>query len=197
MFSLNPALNAIKLEDSTDLLSRVQQGDAEAFCDLCRVYDGRLLRQAMALCQDASLAEDLAQETLIAAWKSIRRYNGRCRFFTWLCSIMLHRYRKLLRRKRPAALTKETEDSLLNVADAAASPATLNEMKEQAAFLQKCLDNLPHKQRQIVYLRFYVENSLEEIALAVGCSVGTVKSRLFKALENLRKMRALKTLNVE
>ena len=62
-------------------------------------------------------------------------------------------------------------------------------------WLQRCLDHLPHKQRQVVYLRFYLENSLEEIAAAVRCSVGTVKSRLFNGLENLRRMRRLRQLD--
>ena len=52
---------------------------------------------------------------------------------------------------------------------------------EQAALVRKCLDALPAKHQQVIYLRFYVDDSLEGIAAALGCSVGTVKSRLFHA----------------
>ena len=55
----------------------------------------------------------------------------------------------------------------------------------------RCIQTLPARHQQVIYLRFYVDNSLESIAAALGCSVGTVKSRLFHALEKLRKMNAL------
>lgn len=182
----------VELSYSPDVLARAQARDADAFCDLCRPYEDRLFRQAVALCRDETLAEDLVQETLIEAWKSLHRFNGRCRLFTWFCSIMLHRYQKMIRRKRPLAVNDET---LHAVADIQPTPAVKTELIDRDLWLQSCLDSLPHKQRQVVYLRFYVENSLEEIAAAVRCSVGTVKSRLFNGLENLRKMRRLRQLD--
>src|SRR5215467_1933475 len=87
--------------DSQVLLEQARRGDPEAFCELCRLHETRLLRQAASLCGNPILAEDLAQDTLIEAWKSLSRYNGRCRFFTWLCAILLNRYRNFLRQKRP------------------------------------------------------------------------------------------------
>ena len=192
MQSLNPALNDIGLSYEPDVLARAQAHDPEAFCELCRPYEDRLFRQALALCGEDTMAEDLAQETLLQAWKSLRRFNGRCRLFTWFCSIMLHRYQKLIRRKRTVLVSDEALDAL---ADQRPSPAATSESKERAALLQRHLDALPHKQRQVLYLRFYVDHSLEEIAAALACSVGTVKSRLFHGLENLRKMRGLKHLD--
>jgi RNA polymerase sigma-70 factor, ECF subfamily len=190
--SLNLTLTDIASNHSPDLLARAQARDADAFCDLCRPYEDRLFRQAVALCRDETLAEDLVQETLIEAWKSLRRFNGRCRLFTWFCSIMLHRYKKILRRKRPVA----SVDELATVDDEQPSPAMTSESNDRARFLQQHLDHLPHKQRQVIYLRFYVDNSLEEIAAALDCSLGTIKSRLFNALENLREMRAIQNLNL-
>src|SRR5690349_5032235 len=86
--------------DTGSILEQARAGDAEAFGELCHFYETRLLQQAMALCGNISLAEDLAQDTLVEAWKSLLRYNGRCRFFTWLCAILLNRYRNTLREKR-------------------------------------------------------------------------------------------------
>jgi RNA polymerase sigma-70 factor (ECF subfamily) len=183
----------VELSHSPDVLARAQARDADAFCDLCRPYEDRLFRQAVALCRDETLAEDLVQETLIEAWKSLRRFNGRCRLFTWFCSIMLHRYQKVIRRKGPMSVNEETFHGL---ADDRPTPAANTEAMDRGIWLQSCLDHLPHKQRQVVYLRFYVEHSLEEIAAAVRCSVGTVKSRLFNGLENLRKMRRLRQLDL-
>jgi len=196
--------------DSSDLLARAQAGDAESFCALCRVHETRLLRQALQLCGDAMLAEDLAQETLFAAWKSIGRFDERCQFFTWLCAILLNRYRNVLRltlrQKRPvtfSALADSETDSaqrrLENVADTNPSPAQLAEQAEQTAFVRRCLERLPTKQREVVYLRFYVNDSLEGIAAALNCSTGTVKSRLYHALEKLRRMKSIRpeTQNAE
>jgi RNA polymerase sigma-70 factor (ECF subfamily) len=190
--SLNPALSDIGLSYEPDVLARAQARDSDAFCELCRPYEDRLFRQALALCGDHAIAQDLAQETLLQAWKSLRRFNGRCRLFTWFCSIMLHRYQKLIRRKRALLVSDEALDA---VADQLPSPAATSESNERAVLLQRHLDTLPHKQRQVLYLRFYVDNSLEQIAAALACSVGTVKSRLFHGLENLRKMRSLKQLD--
>src|SRR5262245_40270267 len=87
--------------ESPDLLQRAQSGDADAFCQLCRPYETRLFRHAMSLCSENALAEDLAQETFVEAWKCLPRYSGRCRFFTWLCAILLNRYRNERRHRRP------------------------------------------------------------------------------------------------
>src|SRR5512140_1164011 len=100
-FNLEPGLALVGAPETGDLLERARGGDTEAFGELCRAYETRLLRQAYALCENASLAEELAQDTLVEAWKSLGRYNGRCRFFTWLCAILLHRHRNTLRQKRP------------------------------------------------------------------------------------------------
>jgi len=181
----------VELTDSPDVLARAQARDADAFCELCRPYEDRLFRQAVTLCGDQTLAEDLVQETLIQAWKSLHRFNGRCRLFTWFCSIMLHRYHKIMRRKRPTAVDDEV---FRHVVDERPTPAAKTETLDRDLWLQSCLDRLPYKQRQVVYLRFYVENSLEEIAAALQCPLGTVKSTLFRGLENLRNMHRLRRL---
>jgi RNA polymerase sigma-70 factor (ECF subfamily) len=185
----------IETTDSRSLLAQAQQGDAEAFCELCRVYEARLLRQATALCGDATMAEDLAQDTLFEAWKCIGRYNGQCQFFTWLCAILLNRFRNVLREKRPVALSSLSasgqdgvEGLLDNLADHGSRPDQMTEASERAAFLRECVWKLPARQREVIHLRFYVDDSLEGIAAALGCSVGTVKSRLFHALQKLRMM---------
>ena len=193
----NPTLTPIDEVDSPSLLAAARRGDGEAFGELCRLYEARLLRQALGLCGDIATAEDLAQDTLVAAWQSLRRFNGRCRFFTWLCAILIHLHKSRLRSKPPWTrwFTNDSEsnndDILNNVADGTACPATAMASSERDLYLRRCLDALPEKHREVVFLRFYVEESLDGIATALDCSVGTVKSRLFHALEKLRKMRSL------
>ncbi len=197
MLSLNPAFVAIDAPETRSLLGQAQAGDAAAFGEICRAYETRLLRQAMTLCGNEAFAEELAQDTLVEAWKCVRRFNGRCQFFTWLCSILLNRWRNGLRKKRPmpfAALAgpdrDEVQERVANLPDERPSPDQQVQMREQAALIWQCIETLPGKQQQVVYLRFYVDDSIEGIAAALGCSVGTVKSRLFNALDKLRRMNA-------
>ena len=177
------------------LLARARDGDADAFCAMCHNYEARLLRQALGLCGDAALAEDLSQDTLMEAWKCLRRYNGRCQFFTWLCAILLNRHRNTLRVKRPFPFSilgsreRDQANQLLeSLPDASAKPDELAQQSERNSLLRHSIGKLSSKHREIIYLRFYVDDSLESIAAALNCSLGTVKSRLFNALENLRNM---------
>ena len=199
VFALNPTLMTLETPETANLLDQARAGDSEAFCALCRVYETGLLRQSLALCGNVALAEDLAQDTLVEAWKGLHRYNGRCRFFTWLCAILLHRHRNTLRQKRPLSLAAFAgkdrdafDDRTDQLADDGASPDQAALRREDAALVRECVQSLPLKQRQVIHLRFYVDDSLEGIAAALGCSVGTVKSRLFHALEKLRGMKGLR-----
>ena len=198
VLTLYPTLAEMERLDTQSLLTRARGGDADAFCELCRSHEARLLRQAVALCGNTALAEDLAQDTLIEAWKCLRRYRGRCQFFTWLCAILLNRHRNTLRQQQTRRLTSlsaqshdELESSVARLPDHELPPDDAAQRREQAALVRKCIQALPRKHQEVIHLRFYVDDSLEGIAAALGCSVGTVKSRLYYALEKLRGMNAL------
>jgi RNA polymerase sigma-70 factor, ECF subfamily len=198
VLTLAPAFVEAEPFGVRSLLDRAQAGDADAFCELCRAYETPLLRQAMMVCGNATLAEELAQDTLVEAWKCLRRYNGRCRLFTWLCAILLNRYRNTIREKRPvpvSSLQSEDRDDFQNnldlLIDDNSSPDKAEQRREQAAAILQCVQALSPKYRRVIHLRFYVDDSLESIAVALGCSIGTVKSRLFRALNKLRAMNAL------
>lgn len=195
---MNPAFVITDALDTGGLLDRAKAGDAEAFGNICRAYETRLLRQAFTLCGNSALAEDLAQDTLVEAWKSLRRYNGRCQFFTWLCAILLNRYRNTIRQKRPVPLSslaqpdhQQVLTSLDGLKDQESAPDHAAQLREEAALVLACVHELPPKYQQVIYLRFYVDHSLDGIAEALGCSVGTVKSQLFRALDKLRTMKGM------
>jgi RNA polymerase sigma-70 factor (ECF subfamily) len=179
--------------DSPLLLAQARAGDGESFRLLCEPLSERLLRQALVLCRDETQARDLVQETWIEAWKSLKRYNGECQFTTWLCSILLHRHQSALRRAKWRAWlamssADHPESSLNHIADDSAGPDTVAELSDRSRVLTNALQRLPPRQREVVFLRFYADESIAGMAAALGCSAGTIKSRLFHALENLRRM---------
>jgi RNA polymerase sigma-70 factor, ECF subfamily len=181
---------------TADLLTRARAGDTSAFCRLAAEHERRLLQQACGLTHDPSTAEDLVSETLVEAWRSLSRYNGACRLSTWLFSILLHRHQKALRRARsrpfplaalPSAQADERRQAQEDLPATGPSPAEEAMRKEAAGRLRKAVAALPAKHQQVVLLRFFEEASLPEIAALLGCSLGTVKSRLHYALEKLRE----------
>ena len=188
----------LELSDSRELLLRARAGEAPAFCLLIEPLQARLLGQAVALAGDLSVAEDLVSETLVEAWKSLPRYNESCRLSTWLYSILLHRHQKSIRRARcrPISLSwlpffeaQDFHEQQQNLPSPELSPAEVLAQNETSAWLRQCLELLPDKHRQVILLRFFEDASLPDIAVVLGCSVGTVKSRLHHALEKLRKMK--------
>ncbi len=184
-----------EIADIADLLTRARAGESSAFCRLTAEHERRLLQQAFGLTHDQSAAEDLVCETLVEAWRSLSRYNGACRFSTWLFSILLHRHQKAVRRARcrplslaalPSAEADERRQAQENLPTRDPSPADETMRREAAEKLKLAVEALPEKHQRVVLLRFFEDASLPEIAGVLGCSVGTVKSRLHYALEKLR-----------
>jgi RNA polymerase sigma-70 factor (ECF subfamily) len=179
------------------LLAQARAGDAEAFCEVAKAHETRLFRQAVVLCRNEAVAEDLLAETLLEAWRSLGRFDATCRLSTWLYAILLHRYLKWVRRmtSRPVSLAqfpvaeaqrrRQAQETLPDLGD---SPADVVARQDTAEVMRRAIARLPDKHQRVLLLRFFEDASLPEIAAALGCSVGTVKSRLHHALEKLRRM---------
>jgi len=172
------------LPDEADFVRRAQDGDAAAFGRLVELHAEPLWRCARALCHDDHDAEDLAQETLLEAWRSLRRFDGRCRFSTWLYGILRRRFLKSRRKPRPS--TTGEEQAVERPAREAEPPAAA-EQAEEARLVQAAVASLPDEHRAVLELRFFAGASLDEIATLLGCPLGTVKSRLHHGLEKLRR----------
>jgi RNA polymerase sigma-70 factor, ECF subfamily len=173
-------------KDERTLIARAQAGDAAAFRQLAERHAAPLRRCAFALGNDRHWSEDLAQETLIEAWRSLPRFDGRCRFSTWLYGILRHRFLK--GRQRRSAVAISASDALGQEPCTACPPERLAETSEDADRVRQAVANLPEEHRLVVELRFFAGATLDEIAAALGCPPGTVKSRLHYALEKLRQM---------
>ncbi len=173
-------------DDERELIKRARAGEAIAFERLAKQHVARLWRCAMALGKDSHWAEDLVQETLVEAWRSLARFDGRCRFSTWLYGILRHRFWKGQRRR--SAVTLSAPDALGLERSSGCSPDRSAEASEDAQQVRRAVASLPEEHRLVVELRFFGGATLDEIAAVLGCPLGTVKSRLHYALEELRQM---------
>jgi RNA polymerase sigma-70 factor (ECF subfamily) len=180
-------MSSLEPEKENRLIELAQAGDREAFCALARANVAGLLRAAAAFGADRSAAEDLAQETLLEAWRSLGRFDGRCRLGTWLFGILRNRWLKSLRKKKPPVVEGEVVEAVMAAEQAA--PDWRLEQAEEAAQLRRALAALPDGQREVLELRFLGQASLEDIAKVLDCPLGTVKSRLHHGLEKLRQLK--------
>jgi RNA polymerase sigma-70 factor (ECF subfamily) len=189
--------------DPDDLLAQARRGDPEAFCCVARAHETRLFRQAMALCRNETASDDLVAETMFEAWSGIARFDGTCRFSTWLYAILLRRYLKSVHRarSRPVSLANVSWDEaergerdLGEIRAECPEPNAVLARAEAADRLLAAIQGLPEIHQQVVLLRFYEDASLAEIATALGISTGTVKSRLHHGLEKLRRSDAVMDL---
>jgi len=169
-----------------ELIDRVQHGDGEAYYLLITDYRHRLFRKACGLLGNPEDAEDILQEALVTAYRAVGKFRGESGFYTWLYRILVNKCRDHLRSRR----TKK-EDSLEPygpvISDDRISVEKNLELSDDADYLIKKINGLEKKYRQILIMRYYNELSYQEIADLVHINVGTVKSRLFKARELLKR----------
>jgi len=179
------------------LVQRAAAGDARAFELLVVKYQRRVERLIARLVRDADLVPDLAQETFIRAWRALGQFRGDSQFYTWLYRIAVNTAKKALQeRKRdplvPMSVLHEGEDGdetsaleqelTAQVADTETPDAVLAS-KEIALAVQAAVEALPTELAQAITLREIDGLSYEEIAQALDCPIGTVRSRIFRARE--------------
>ena len=172
------------------LVLRCQTGDEAAFTEIVARYTPRLqvyLRQMLGVAgRDAHSADDALQDVWLDVFRSLARLEDAGAFTAWLYRIARDRAYRILRRRGVVTMTP-MEDAAEIPAAAAAAADDVIANGEAAALVHASLDRLPHDQREVLLLRFIEEMSYEQIASAVGCGVGTVRSRLHYAKRALRR----------
>ena len=169
------------------LIARVrEQGDQRAFAELVKRYQSQLrysLRQLTGW--DAALADDLAQETLIKAYRSINQFRGEAKFFTWLYKIAYHCFLAHKRSRKPEEPLEEGhEERHGQDQERAGNPADLHRDFARA------LVQFPPEQRMALHLHLQREFTHQEIADLMECPLGTVKSHILRGRERLQQMLA-------
>jgi RNA polymerase sigma-70 factor (ECF subfamily) len=177
-----------KLTDQA-LVERVQRGDKKAFDLLVIKYQQRLMKVLSRYVRDPSEVQDLAQEAFIKAYRALPNFRGDSAFYTWLYRIAINTAKNFMvaQGRRPPnadidATEAETYDGESALKDyASPERETLRDEIKETVF--KAIDELPDDLKTAITLRELEGMSYEEIAEAMDCPIGTVRSRIFRARE--------------
>ncbi|HWI77833.1 MAG TPA: sigma-70 family RNA polymerase sigma factor, partial [Ramlibacter sp.] len=184
-----PSDSASPADTDLMLVERTVAGDQKAFELLVLKYQRRIERLIGRMVRDTDLVEDIAQETFIRAYRALAQFRGEAQFYTWLYRIAVNTAKKALVDLKRDPLVSETalrgggedEDetsAVENELTTAETPETVLAAKEIAATVNSAMEALPEELRQAVTLREIEGLSYEEIAEAMNCPIGTVRSRI-------------------
>ncbi len=179
------------MDDTTDqaLVARVQQGDKRAFDLLVSRYQHRIIKLVSRFVRDRDDAMDVAQDTFIKAYRALGNFRGESAFYTWLYRIAINTAKNHL-----TAIARRPVE--VNLTDADGEEIPLEALQQETETPEKILlvaeikktifatiDSLQEDLRTAIMLREIDGLSYEEIATAMGCPIGTVRSRIFRARE--------------
>jgi RNA polymerase sigma-70 factor, ECF subfamily len=189
-------VSALPIPPSQDadalLVERANAGDKKAFGLLVLKYQRRIQRLIGRMVRDVDLVEDIAQETFIRAYRALHLFRGDAQFYTWLYRIAVNTAKKsLLDLKRNPTVSEsffatDDEDETSwkkNELTTDETPESAFAAKEIAAVVNEAVDALPDDLKQAITLREIEGLSYDEIAVAMDCPIGTVRSRIFRARE--------------
>ncbi|MDD1628228.1 MAG: RNA polymerase sigma factor RpoE [Methylococcaceae bacterium] len=172
-----------------DLVLRVQQGDRSAFDLLVIKYQHKIIQLVNRYVKDPSEAQDVAQEAFIKAYRALGNFRGDSAFYTWLYRIAINTAKNYL-----VSRSRRSSDYQVDIQDAEAienapqlqgmeTPERLLLNQEIIDTIKTAIEKLPEEMRTAIMLREFEGMSYEEIATAMDCPVGTVRSRIFRARE--------------
>ncbi len=166
-----------------DLVAMTLGGNAEAFATLVERYDRAVYHLAYRTLHDVEEARDVAQESFFKAFRSLRTFKPGAKFSTWIFAIAYHACCDRLNRRK-----RYSNEELPERADASAGPEHQAIAGDDARRLRAAIDALPEKYRTVITLYHLQGKQYEEIARVLELPMGTVKTHLFRAKEQLRKL---------
>lgn len=190
-------------ENESLWLVEASKGDVDAFARIVEQYQKPVFNLCYRMLGNVEDAEDAAQEAFLRAFKSIRRYDPRRPFGTWLLSIASHYCIDQLRKKKAKGFSLDDEENSWRAPEASSpKPETVAIQREHQAEVQDLLTILNPLDRATIVLRYWYDYSYEEIAKTLNLSISAVKSRLHRARKALAeqwkaKESQEKILNVE
>lgn len=176
-----------KLSD-IELIEQTLAGNQSAYADLVKRHQRFVFTLAMRFAKGREDAEEIAQDCFIKAYRSLASFQGQSKFSTWLYSIVYTTAMTFLRKKRVATDSIDDENTFIQVESRESSYDTNNiENKSRSFYLNQAIAQLLPDDATIITLFYKGEQSLEEIAQALGMETNTVKVKLFRARQRLKE----------
>lgn len=177
-------MNELTRQDEMDLIKRCLQGEEEAYGVLVDRYKGLAYTLAYRMLGDGDSANDISQDSFVAAFRNLERFRGTSKFSTWLATIVLNKCRDHLRGRMdfvPLDKIAEIKSS------PAPDPERIASMHETGDAVQEALSRLSPRDREVLILKHIEELSYEELAVVLGAGVTALKVRAHRARERLRE----------
>jgi RNA polymerase sigma-70 factor (ECF subfamily) len=176
-----------------DLISAVREGKIEAFDQIVRRYESKVLGVLYGMMRNSDDARDVAQDVFVKAYKSVDKFRGDSKLYTWLYRITVNMAIDYMRKKQKKAKVEYNDEVKISDDNPAVpvdriNPSKTVQNKELRTKLQEAIEQLPEEQKSTFVLREMQDMSYQEIADVMNCSVGTVMSRLFYARKKVRDM---------
>lgn len=169
------------------LVEQAKRGDKEAFGYLVEKYEKKIFSLALRICGQREEAEDLAQEIFLKVYQKLNTYQGEAAFSTWLYRVAANTcFDRLRQLKREMSIQKEFNEREFYKKALNPEEEFLN--RQEILNIEKALQTLPEDLRLVLLLREQYGLRYEEIAKALSLNLGTVKNRIFRAREKLRKL---------
>lgn len=174
-----------------NLMRRCREGDMSAFELIVLRYEDAIFNFVYHFVMDYHRAQDISQETFLRVLRNVGRYKSRNSFKTWLYRIAANLCKNELR-DRNRHKTLSLDDLAVDIEslsrDRYVPPDRAYEKEETRELVKNAVSALPEDQRMAIIMREYQDLSYEEIASALNCSLGAVKSKIYRARQNIKKM---------
>lgn len=175
------------MDHEQSLIQRAQNGDHDAFAALVDEHQRYVYNLALRVVKDENEALDLTQETFVRAWTALPNFRGQSQFRTWLYRITTNLcYNRLPNLRR--SLNDLGDDVMEEIPETTFdNPAHEFESSETKMYLHKAIESLDANYKVLITLRYQSELSYDEIASTLNLPLGTVKTGIFRAKEQLRR----------
>lgn len=171
-------------------MARVLGGDTAAFAAIVGRWQGPLVNMAYRFCRDRGRAEEMAQDAFVRAFRNLASWRGDAAFSTWLFALASNLYRSEIRRLPPRALPFDT---IVEAVASSANAADAIEARQSDRAVREAVHRLPPHYRDPLLLFYFHERDVASVAASLQLPVGTVKARLSRARDLLkRKLRGLR-----
>jgi RNA polymerase sigma factor (sigma-70 family) len=181
------------MTDISQLIQRALQGDQKACAEIVERFHARIYNFVFRMVKNKAEAEDLTQETFIKAFNALSSFNSEYAFSTWLYKIAVNNTIDYFRKKRLRTFSIDTPiqvkdgDLQREFEDTNLGPEHGLISQEKSLQIKNAIDSLPEKYREAILLRHTMDRSYEEISEELDVPLGTVKVRIFRAREMLKK----------